>query len=192
MTPRPPAGPTSAPRLRAGVLPTPFGPLAVVVDPVAVGDIAAPADGTVVASGFGDLDDTVGRLTDVQRDRGIDVVGPDGLGAVAQAVAAYVAGDLDALDRVPVSQPGGEFTQAAWTALRGVPAGETDTYTGLAARAGRPAAVRAAGSACARNLVAPFVPCHRIVRTDGSLGGYYYGLEVKVALLAHEGVLVGA
>ena len=192
MTPRPPAGPTSAPRLRAGVLPTPFGPLAVVVDPVAVGDIAAPADGTVVASGFGDLDDTVGRLTDAQRDRGIDVVGPDGLGAVAQAVAAYVAGDLDALDRVPVSQPGGEFTQAAWTALRGVPAGETDTYTGLAARAGRPAAVRAAGSACARNLVAPFVPCHRIVRTDGSLGGYYYGLEVKVALLAHEGVLVGA
>jgi methylated-DNA-[protein]-cysteine S-methyltransferase len=149
------------------VLPTPFGPLAVVVDPVAVGDIAAPADGTVVASGFGDLDDTVGRLTDVQRDRGIDVVGPDGLGAVAQAVAAYVAGDLDALDRVPVSQPGGEFTQAAWTALRGCP--QADDTTGLARRrAARGSAPRAR---LRRNLVAPFVPCHRIVRTDGSLGG---------------------
>jgi len=175
--------------LRAAVLPTPMGPLAVVVDPHAVGDRPAMS-GAVVASGFDPLDDIVARLAPDQLARGVQTVEPDALGEVATAVTDYLDGDLTALDRVSVRQPGGDFTQSAWTALRGVAAGGTDTYTGLAARAGRPAAVRAAGTACARNLVAPFVPCHRIVRTDGGLGGYYYGLEVKMALLAHEGVLV--
>ncbi len=180
----------SAPALLASVLSTPVGPLAVVVDPVAVGDLGARPDGAVVASGFSDLDDTVSRLTDEQRGRGIHTVDPAALGEVADAVAAYAAGDVDALDRVSVQQPGGPFLQRAWTALRGVRAGSTDTYTGLASSAGRPTAVRAAGSACARNLVAPFVPCHRILRSDGTLGGYYYGLPVKVALLEHEGALL--
>jgi len=58
----------------------------------------------------------------------------------------------------------------------------------LAARAGAPRAVRAAGSACARNAVCLFVPCHRVVRRDGSLGGYYYGLATKQSLLEHERV----
>jgi methylated-DNA-[protein]-cysteine S-methyltransferase len=70
--------------------------------------------------------------------------------------------------------------------MREVPAGEVITYAELAARAGNSRAVRAAGSACAQNMVAPIVPCHRIVRTGGSLGGYYYGLPVKEWLLAHE------
>ncbi len=70
--------------------------------------------------------------------------------------------------------------------MRSIPPGQTWSYARLAAEAGRPTAVRAAGSACARNLVAPFVPCHRVVRSDGSLGGYAYGLDIKRALLAHE------
>ena len=106
---------------------------------------------------------------------------------VLQACDAYRAGDLGALDVVLVRQPGGPFIAKARDELRTIPAGEVDTYAGLAARAGRPAAVRAAGQACATNRVAPFVPCHRIVRTDGSLGGYAYGLDVKSALLQHEG-----
>jgi methylated-DNA-[protein]-cysteine S-methyltransferase len=61
------------------------------------------------------------------------------------------------------------------------------SYTELAARADRPTAVRFAGNACARNLVAPFVPCHRVVKADGSVGNYYFGPDVKRALLAHEG-----
>ncbi|MEZ5115540.1 MAG: methylated-DNA--[protein]-cysteine S-methyltransferase [Candidatus Nanopelagicales bacterium] len=173
----------SAP-LRAAVLPTVAGPLAVVVDPEAVGDLGPTPYGAVVASGFSPLDDIVARLEQQGRMRG--VVEDADLGEVATAVAAWDAGDLDALDRVSVAQPGGPFLQRAWTALRGVHAGETDTYTGLAARAGSPTAVRAAGSACARNRVAPFVPCHRILRSDGTLGGYYYGLDVKRALLAQE------
>ena len=67
-----------------------------------------------------------------------------------------------------------------------VPHGQTWTYTELARRAGKPNAVRAAASACARNPVGLLVPCHRIVRQDGSLGGYYWGLEKKQFLLDHE------
>lgn len=170
--------------LRYALLPTPAGPLAVVVDPDASGDRGPTPYGAVVASGFGDVDDTLSRLTAVQRARGVE---PGDVDGVATAVAAWAAGDLSALDTVSVAQPGGPFLQSAWAALREVDAGRTDTYAGLAARAGNPRAVRAAGSACARNLVAPFVPCHRIVRSDGSLGGYFYGLDVKRALLAHEG-----
>jgi methylated-DNA-[protein]-cysteine S-methyltransferase len=73
-----------------------------------------------------------------------------------------------------------------WSGLREVPAGSTVTYTELAATTAKPRAIRAAGTACGRNLVAPIVPCHRALRSDGSLGGYYYGLDVKQWLLDHE------
>src|SRR6266508_926206 len=78
------------------------------------------------------------------------------------------------------------FRHAAWQALRALPPGEPISYTELAARAGRPAAVRAAAQACARNPCALFVPCHRVVRADGSLGGYRWGLPVKRWLLRWE------
>ncbi len=163
---------TGAP-LEATEVGTPVGPLAIVTEA-----------GTVVASGFTSIEDQVGRLAPELRQRG--VVRRDDLGAVTDAVRAYFGGDVDALDRVPVRQPGGEFTQEAWRVMRTIPAGQTWSYAELATKAGRPQAVRAAGTACARNLVAPFVPCHRVVRTGGSLGGYYYGLPVKRWLLDHE------
>jgi methylated-DNA-[protein]-cysteine S-methyltransferase len=72
--------------------------------------------------------------------------------------------------------------------MRAIAAGTTVSYADLAARAGAPRAARAAASACARNAVCLFIPCHRVVRSDGSLGGYYYGLATKRSLLAHEGV----
>jgi methylated-DNA-[protein]-cysteine S-methyltransferase len=103
------------------------------------------------------------------------------------AVRAYFDGDLAAIETVEVEQHGaGEFLDHAWDVLRSVPPGETVTYRDFAARAGRPAAIRAAASACARNAAALFVPCHRIVRTDGGLGGYRYGLEIKRWLRAYE------
>jgi methylated-DNA-[protein]-cysteine S-methyltransferase len=108
------------------------------------------------------------------------------LGRLSAGVAAYFDGDLAAMDDLPVSQPGGDFHQAAWKVMREVPAGETITYAELARHAGNPKAVRAAASACARNLIAPIVPCHRILRTGGALGGYYYGLDTKTWLLNHE------
>ena len=163
---------------------TPAGPLVVVVDPHAAGDLG-PADyGAVVGSTFRDLDDAVARLGP-----GVDVRPRTVVTHVRDVLERYADGDLDALEQVSVSQPGGPFQQRAWRAMRQVRAGSVDTYAGLAARAGIPGAARAAGTVCAHNLVAPFVPCHRIVSAD-SLGGYGYGLETKIALLEHEGVLL--
>lgn len=114
---------------------------------------------------------------------------PTDSGTVAQALAAYAAGDPTAFDSIAVSQPGSEYRQKVWSALREVPAGETVSYAELAQMAGRPQAHRAAASACANNLVAFAVPCHRVIRADGSLGGYlYYGTETKRQLLRAEGV----
>jgi methylated-DNA-[protein]-cysteine S-methyltransferase len=106
------------------------------------------------------------------------------LGPFTKAVLAYVDGDLEAIDDVPVRQRSGEFLKHAWATLREVR--EPVTYTEFAARAGRPAAVRAAAQACARNAAALFVPCHRVLRLDGSLGGFRWGLPVKRWLLDHE------
>ena len=105
---------------------------------------------------------------------------------IDEAVSAYSDGELTAVDAVTVRQRSGPFIESAWQALRDTPAGTPQTYTELAARAGRPAAVRAAAAACAANATALFVPCHRIVRRDGGLGGFRYGLAAKRRLLAHE------
>jgi methylated-DNA-[protein]-cysteine S-methyltransferase len=91
-----------------------------------------------------------------------------------------------ALDGLPVHQPATALRQRLWAQLRAVRPGTTISYTVLAARAGIPGAARAAGAACAANLVAPVVPCHRALRSDGRLGGYYYGLARKEWLLRHE------
>ena len=108
------------------------------------------------------------------------------------AMAALVAEVVAAVDDparardLPLDLRGTAFQEAVWAALRAIPAGETRSYAQLAAAAGAPAATRAAGSACGANPVAVLVPCHRALRSDGSLGGYAYGLERKRALLARE------
>ncbi len=170
--------------LLAASYPTPAGALVVVVDPHAAGDLG-PADyGAVVCSTFRSLDDAVGRLP-----AGAEVRPRTIVPFVRDVLERYADGDLDALDEVSVTQPGGPFQQRAWRAMREIRGGNVDTYAGLAARAGIPGAARAAGTVCAQNLVAPFVPCHRILAADG-LGGYGYGLDTKIALLEHEGVLL--
>ena len=171
---------------------TPYETTSVAVPGGTVVVIVDPDDGAVVASGFGDLDHTFAFLTAAEQRRGHVEVAPDApsVQPAVAALTAYAEGDVDALDKVHVRQPGGPFLARAWDVMREVHAGETDTYAGLAVRAGSPSAVRAVGQACARNKVAPFVPCHRILRTDGTLGGYAYGLPVKEALLVHEGALL--
>jgi len=89
-------------------------------------------------------------------------------------------------DRVAVRQRSGPFLTEAWEVLRTVPAGHPDTYAAFAARCGRPAAIRAAANACARNAAALFVPCHRVLGSDGGLGGFRWGTPVKRWLLDHE------
>ena len=87
---------------------------------------------------------------------------------------------------IPLDVQGTAFQEAVWQALRQIPPGETRSYAQIAAAVGRPGAVRAAGSANGANNVAVLIPCHRVIRTDGSLGGYAYGLEIKQELLDRE------
>ena len=108
---------------------------------------------------------------------------------ISDLVTDYFDGDLAAFGGIQVRQPGADFSQAVWKAMRKIPVGKTMSYAEIAKRAGSPDAVRAAGSACARNLIAPIVPCHRVVKSGGALGNYGYGLESKEWLLRHEGAL---
>ena len=87
---------------------------------------------------------------------------------------------------IPLDVKGTAFQEACWAALRAIPPGETRTYAEIAAAAGNPKAVRAAGSANARNNVAVLIPCHRVVRKGGDLGGYAYGQDIKRELLERE------
>jgi methylated-DNA-[protein]-cysteine S-methyltransferase len=163
----------------------PGGTLTVVVDPHAAGDLGPSEYGAVVASSFRGLDDALDRL--VGEERTVRPRSP--VPFVKDVLVRYCDGDVDALEEVSVTQFGGPFQQQAWRAMRTIRAGSVDTYAGLARRAGAPRAARAAGTVCSSNLVAPFVPCHRVVASNG-IGGYGYGLDVKVALLEHEGVLL--
>ena len=106
---------------------------------------------------------------------------------ISDLLSDYFAGDIEAINGISVRQPGAQFSQDAWKAMRKVKAGKTLSYADLADRAGSAAAVRAAGSACAKNAIALVVPCHRIVKTGGALGNYAYGLNKKEWLLHHEG-----
>lgn len=163
-------------KLEACVLETPVASFSILV-----------REGIVVASGFAPPEEIADRI------RGDDelVVRRD-LGFASRAVDDYFSGDVYALDKVPVEQSGGPFHNAVWSGLRAIPPGETLTYGELARKAGSPRAARAAGAACARNLVGVIVPCHRAVSTRSGaplasrLNNYYYGLDTKRWLLEHE------
>ncbi|MFP1130717.1 bifunctional DNA-binding transcriptional regulator/O6-methylguanine-DNA methyltransferase Ada [Asticcacaulis sp. W401b] len=100
-------------------------------------------------------------------------------------VAGLIEAPQTALD-LPLDIRGTLFQQKVWAALQALPAGTRVSYSELAERVGLPAAVRAVASACAANKIAVAIPCHRVVRTDGSLSGYRWGVERKAALLAAE------
>ncbi|MEJ2408106.1 MAG: bifunctional DNA-binding transcriptional regulator/O6-methylguanine-DNA methyltransferase Ada [Novosphingobium sp.] len=87
---------------------------------------------------------------------------------------------------IPLDVQGTAFQEAVWRELQRIPPGETRSYAQIAAAVGKPGAVRAAGSANGANNVAVLIPCHRVIRTDGSLGGYAYGLDIKRELLRRE------
>jgi methylated-DNA-[protein]-cysteine S-methyltransferase len=103
------------------------------------------------------------------------------------ALRAYFAGKLGALDAIACSTGGTPFQRKVWTALRKIPAGRTLSYGTLAARLGMPQAVRAVGHANGANPISVVVPCHRLIGADGSLTGYGGGLPRKRWLLHHEG-----
>lgn len=105
---------------------------------------------------------------------------------VRDAVAAYFEGDVESIDEIEIDPQGTEFQRSVWQAIREVPAGKTVSYQDIARAVGKPSAYRAVGTATGRNPVGIAVPCHRIVRSDGGLGGYGGGLHRKEWFLEHE------
>ncbi|GAA5234627.1 methylated-DNA--[protein]-cysteine S-methyltransferase [Verticiella sediminum] len=112
--------------------------------------------------------------------------------AAAPRLIDYFAGDMTALDGLDVATGGTAFQREVWQTLRTIPVGTTWSYGQLAARIGRPAAVRAVGLANGANPVSLVVPCHRVIGSNRTLTGYGGGLERKRWLLAHEGALAAA
>jgi methylated-DNA-[protein]-cysteine S-methyltransferase len=161
--------------LKYQTMATPAGPLTMVVSSADV----------VRAAGF---TDDLNELLDLIHPALLEAAEPaDDIGPVTAQVRSYFDGDRSALDAVPVEQrAGGEFMRHAWQVMRDIKPGSPVTYSEFARLSGRPAAIRAAAAACARNPVALFTPCHRVLRLDGSLGGYRWGLPVKRWLLNFE------
>lgn len=154
---------------------TPFGELAVLM---------TPEDAVVRASGFRSLGDMALRVASPLIARGWERAD---MPLIDDVIERWLDGDGDALREVAVNQSGGPFFHEVWETMREVPSGETVSYRELAEAAGRPRAMRAAGTACARNNIAPFIPCHRVVKSGGALGSYGFGgVEMKAAMIALE------
>jgi methylated-DNA-[protein]-cysteine S-methyltransferase len=136
-----------------------------------------------------DWDDHEARMTDLLRRHygaRVELAAGDGSGDNVARLRRYFAGEIGALDEVPVATNGTPFQRAVWRELRAVRAGATISYAELARRIARPSAVRAVGHANGANPIGVVVPCHRVIGSDGSLTGYGGGLERKRWLLAHE------
>lgn len=154
---------------------SPFGPLLLAATPAGVVRIAFDREGH---------DTVLGILAERISPRILRA--PGRLDGTARQLAEYFAGTRRSFD-VPVDlRLAHGFRRAVLDHLRAIPYGTTESYSTVAAASGSPAAVRAVGSACARNPVPLVVPCHRVVRSDGTIGQYLGGTEAKMALLALE------
>jgi methylated-DNA-[protein]-cysteine S-methyltransferase len=157
-------------------LKTPIGVLSLIAE-----------ENIVLAAGFNGIDNLVSRLA--SEDAGQQIKKSSKIHIISDLVSDYFEGDINSLNGIKVRQPGAKFSQDVWKVLRKIPAGKTLSYAELAKRAGSEAAIRAAGTACGNNLIAPIVPCHRIVKSGGAIGNYGYGVKIKEWLLRHEGAL---
>ena len=162
-------------------LSTPIGQMMLVVDDA----------GRLRVAFFTDDEARVQRQLDKLYGAGGSVVerarNPHGL---TDVLARYFAGELHAIDKIPVEAGGTPFQREVWQALRTIPCGATISYGKLAVQIGRPDAVRAVGHANGANPIAVVVPCHRVIGANGALTGYGGGIERKRWLLRHEGVAV--
>jgi len=159
-------------------LPSPLGDLLAITAP----------EGTLHALDFADYAERLRRLF-ARHHPGAAVVEGPAPSALTAALAAYFAGDVTALDALPVARIGSDFQRRVWAALRAIPAGETRSYGQLAAAIGQPTASRAIGLANGANPIGIVVPCHRVIGSGGALTGYAGGVERKAWLLRHEGAL---
>ena len=146
-------------------------------------------EGALCAVDFAGRDDARALLQ--RRFGDVELRERDGASDAQRLLEAYLSGELRALDAIRVDTGGTEFQRKVWEALRRIPAGRTTSYSELAGEIGAPSAVRAVGTANGSNPVPVIIPCHRVVRTDGTLGGYGGGLDRKRWLLDHERARLG-
>lgn len=161
--------------LTIGRMATPIGDLILVSD----------AGGVLVGSDYADHESRLHQLL-TRRLGGYDLVSASVPTATRSAVDAYFAGELSAIDTIPVRLNGSPFQNLAWAALRQIPPGQPASYGNQAARIGNPKAARAVGSSNHNNPYNLIVPCHRVIGSGGALTGYAGGLERKRWLLDHE------
>ena len=151
-----------------------------------LGSILVAATGKgVCAILLGDKPDALVRELEDRFPRATLIGGDEDFEQWVAKVVGFVEAPALGLD-LPLDVRGTAFQQRVWQALRKIPAGATVTYSEVAQRIGAPKAVRAVGQACASNAIAVAIPCHRVVRNDGSLSGYRWGVERKRALLDRE------
>jgi AraC family transcriptional regulator, regulatory protein of adaptative response / methylated-DNA-[protein]-cysteine methyltransferase len=147
--------------------------------------LVAATDKGVCAIQFGDDPDTLVRDFQDRFPKARLIGGDESFEQLVAKVVGFVEAPAQGLD-LPLDVRGTAFQQRVWQALREIPSGATATYAGIAERIGRPKAVRAVAQACASNGIAVAIPCHRVVRNDGALSGYRWGVERKRALLERE------
>lgn len=152
---------------------TPDGAFHIIID----------GDDVARASGFGSLINLQGRLPAEFRDVSLESATNH---PYEELVAEYYSSDKSALDKIPRYQEGSDFQEKVWHAISAIPYGKTMSYKELADASGNPAAIRAAGTICGLNKLILLVPCHRILKSDGSVGSYLYGPEIKTSLLQRE------
>lgn len=142
--------------------------------------------GVALVSGFGNIEDLKNRLPEELRAITLEHVHGH---VYQQFVEAYYDGDKKALDAIPRHQTGSDFQKEVWRAISNISYGKTISYKELAKSSGNPAAIRAAGTICGLNRLILLVPCHRVLKSDGSIGSYLYGSEIKESLLRREKAL---
>jgi methylated-DNA-[protein]-cysteine S-methyltransferase len=156
---------------------TPLGELLIVTD----------REGNLRAVDWADYETRMRRLLSLHYgEHGFALEPARSSSPMANALARYFAGELTAIDGLPVKTGGTLFQRMVWHALQQIPCGETLSYAGIAAKIGQPTAVRAVGLANGANPVGIVVPCHRVIGSNGSLTGYGGGIHRKQWLLKHE------
>lgn len=157
--------------------------------PIGVALLVTDERGLLRALDWSDHEDRLYRLLRLYYGASITLATGKAPADLCTALDGYFTGDLKQLDDIACASAGTEFQRRVWAALQKIPAGKTMSYGALAAKLGKPAAMRAVGAANGANPLSVVVPCHRLIGANGSLIKYGGGLERKRWLLAHEGAL---
>lgn len=136
-----------------------------------------------LASGFSSIEDLVKRLPAEAQAQSLHQAKNH---PYEQLIRAYYSGDTKALNKITRKTYGTAFQKKIWQVMSQIPYGETLSYKELANNSGYPDAIRAAGMACKQNRLTLLIPCHRILKSDGTSGNYFYGTHIKNSLLKHE------